>query len=539
MRFRFAVAGIGAVFFTMTQLAACGSDGGGGFDGGTDAGGGDVTTCNATQTLCGGQCVDTSNDVYDCGACGNTCAGGEACCSGLCVQTTCAFSVTSTSPKRGNQSGGDWVDLTGQGFTPDMSVFIGNGRAPALVIDATHARIQTPPGPVGTTDITLVNAQGSSTTHKAFTYISAGLDLPWQKKPMQAVRGEHPGIAVLQDGRVLIAGGTTVPDHPEDALATAEIFQRSQSGDTVTPAAGTMGVPRWRDAAMTMLDGRVLVVGGPSDDPSGCTGTQCTVGDLFDPVAGTFKATAGVMAENRTFVWAVLMVDGRVMITSDASSTVEVYDPKTDSFSTIALPGVHYFGQRIVRLRDGRVMVMGGDGCGTGTCTVAQNTVDIYDPKTNAFTAAKPMNVGRTQFTAHVLPDGRVMVFGGASISAGGVNAPLDSIEAYDPTNDTWTVEPYKLSIGRTWHASALVRDGTILVMGGYTQAGSCAPSDTVDQVDPVAGTVMSFGTLPDPNTEWNAVTMLDGSVLGVGGGACGGNALPDLDFLPGSPAPN
>jgi hypothetical protein len=115
----------------------------------------------------------------------------------------------------------------------------------------------------------------------------------------------------------------------------------------------------------------------------------------------------------------------------------------------------------------------------------------------------------------------------------------MDSIEAYDPTNDTWTTETYKLSVGRTWHASALVRDGTILVMGGYTQNSSCAPSASVDQIDPIAGTRADFGTLPDPNTEWNAVTMLDGSVLGVGGGACGGNALPDLDFLPGAPGPN
>jgi hypothetical protein len=534
---RLLLAAAGATFFTFTQVAACGGDSSG-FDGGTDGNNGDVTSCGGQQN-CGGKCVDPNTDVYNCGTCGHACAGGEACCTGLCVATTCAFAVTGVSPKRGNQSGGDWVSLTGAGFTPDLSVYIGSGRAPTRVIDATHALIQTPPGPVGTYDITITNSQGSAVTHDAFQYITAGMILPWQKKPMQNVRGEHPAIAVLQDGRVLVAGGTTVPDHPEDALPTAEIFQRSQQGDTVVPASGPMQTPRWRDAATTMMDGRVLVVGGNSDDPAGCVGTACKSGDLFDPTTNTFKATATLMSENRTFVWSVLMVDGRVMITSDSSGTAEIYDPVADTFSTRTLPSVHYFGQRIVRLRDGRVMIMGGDGCGTGTCTIAQNDVAIYDPKTDKFTAAKPMNLGRTQFTAHVLPDGRVMAFGGASISAGGVQNPMDSIEAYDPTNDTWTTQTYKLLVPRTWHASALVRDGTILVMGGYTQNGSCAPSDKVDQVDPVAGTVVPFGTLPDPNTEWNAVTMLDGSVLGVGGGACGGNALPDLDFLPGAPGPN
>jgi hypothetical protein len=96
---------------------------------------------------------------------------------------------------------------------------------------------------------------------------------------------------------------------------------------------------------------------------------------------------------------------------------------------------------------------------------------------------------------------------------------------------------PYQLMTPRTWHASALVRDGTILVMGGYTVHGQCNSSvASVEIIDPVAGSVLPFSSLPNTNTEWTAVTMLDGSVLGVGGGACGTSmALPDIDFLAGS----
>ena len=215
--------------FAFTQIAACGSSGGNPVDSGTPdvMMGNDALLCSGTQQLCGAMCTDTSSDVYNCGSCGNTCAGGEACCTGYCVKSSgCGFAVTGVTPQKGNQSGGDWVNLTGTGFSSDMSVYIGNGRAPTLYLDPMHARIQTPPGVVGYDDVTVVEGMGSSTTHKAFQYVSAGLVLPWQKKPMSAVRGEHPGIAVLQDGRVLVAGGTTVPDHPEDALYTAEIFQR-------------------------------------------------------------------------------------------------------------------------------------------------------------------------------------------------------------------------------------------------------------------------------------------------------------------------
>lgn len=166
---------ISAAFFVFVQVAACGSDGGSPFDGGSDVQTADVLSCSTPQKLCGAQCVDTSSDVYNCGTCGHTCAGGEACCAAYCVKSTgCGFAVTGVQPARGNQSGGDWVNLTGAGFTADMSVYIGNGRAPTLVIDATHARIQTPPGTVGTYDITLIESTGTSVTHAAFALRRCG-----------------------------------------------------------------------------------------------------------------------------------------------------------------------------------------------------------------------------------------------------------------------------------------------------------------------------------------------------------------------------
>jgi hypothetical protein len=52
------------------------------------------------------------------------------------------------------------------------------------------------------------------------------------------------------------------------------------------------------------------------------------------------------------------------------------------------------------------------------------------------------------------------------------------------------------------------------------------------------AGTVTLFDALVNANTGWTAVTLLDGSVLGVGGGNCSGMSLPDIDFLPGAVGP-
>jgi hypothetical protein len=506
-------------------LGSCGSSGPGGFGmTGDDAsmGGGDATAegtvCPSGQTQCNGKCVDVTADPANCGSCGLSCDGG-ACCASVCVLDTasCAFSVTAANPREGNQNGGDWIKLTGNGFGAGLQVLIGDGVAPAKALDAHTAIVQTPPAPVGTYDITVVSGSMRATLPQSFLYNGGSVVLPWTEKPMHFVRGEDPGLAVAQDGRVLIVGGTTVPDSAMNSLDSAEVYTRAN--DTAALAPGKMSIIRWHSSAVTLLDGHVLVVGGATPSP---------LADLFDPTSGNFAATKMPMSAPRARTRSVLLPDGRVLISSETESMADIYDPDLDTFTPVAQLAIHQYGF-IVRLRDGRALLGAGDG-GVTTC-------EIFDPAQGKFIPAAPLAQGRSMLTAHTLPDGRVLVIGGATLSAGAVDAPLDEMELYDPKKDTWTVAPYKLLVPRTWHASALVRDGTVLVMGGYDTDKTCHPTPNVDQVDPIKGTVVPFGTLPHPNTEWTAVTLQDGSVLGVGGGACGTPlALPSLDFLPGKP---
>jgi IPT/TIG domain/Stigma-specific protein, Stig1/Kelch motif len=508
---------------------SCGSSSpGSGFDepdAGEEGGVGNAGSCGAQKRTCGGVCVDVMSDPKNCSDCGRACDSGAQCCGGVCVTTAaCSFAVTKVNNPRLYKSGGQWITVTGSGFAKGMRVNVGDGRAPARVIDDKTAIIQTPPG-TGIVDLTIDVGGNKATLPHAFEYVEAGLQTPWQQKPMKVVRGENPGLAVLQDGRVLISGGTAVPDDPH-ALDTAEIYTRTT--DIVTPVAGQMQALRWHDASVTLLTGKVLVTG------AACAGgfASCPEGrlaDLFDPTTNTYTPTKSPMNAVRHYTRAVLLPDGRVLVSSATDPTLEIYDPETDAFTLIPHTIAHDYGF-MVRLRDGRVLLGGGDG-GIVAC-------EIFDPDTNTITPAASLREGRSMLTAHTLPDGRVLAIGGANQSAGGIHTPLDTIEAYDAKANQWTTMPYKLSIGRTWHASALVRDGTVLVMGGYTIDGRCnSLTDSVDQILPVANKTVPFANLPNPNTEWTAVTLLDGSVLAVGGGACGtASALPDIDFLPGTP---
>lgn len=438
--------------------------------------------------------------------------------------SSCDFALTGLSVSFGWLSGGDYLKLSGKGFAKGMKVFIGDGRAPVRVIDGNNATVITPPGPAGKQDV-IVELNGvKAKLPQAFQYTSAGLSEKWEQKPMQIVRGEDPALTVLQDGRVLIAGGTKVPDSTPEAVATAELYDRGT--DTVTAVSNTMSTPRWQNSAITLLDGRALVVGGAChSNLTTCNGDPIKA-DVFDPATNTFSPVAD-MTVGRAYTRTVLLPDGRVLIASANTSALEIFDPETNTFSSIPHSISHVFGV-MVRLRDGRVLLASGDGGNTAA--------ELFDPETNTLSSTGTLTQSRSKFTAHTLPDGRVICIGGASTSAGGISNPLTSIEFFDPTTGTFSAVSYQMGTARTWHASALLRDGKVLAMGGYTLPGQCGSlTDTVDQIDPVAGQVSSFPNTLNKNTEWGAVTLLDGSVLAVGGGACGtSQALPDIFFLAG-----
>jgi len=97
-------------------------------------------------------------------------------------------------------------------------------------------------------------------------------------------------------------------------------------------------------------------------------------------------------------------------------------------------------------LKDGKVLVAGGSP------GAASTTAELYDPATGTWTATGNLNVGRSQHTATLLSDGRVLVAGG-----GGGN--LTSAELYDPARGTWTATG-SLNVGRYGHTATLLSTG-------------------------------------------------------------------------------
>ena len=214
-------------------------------------------------------------------------------------------------------------------------------------------------------------------------------------------------------------------------------------------------------------------------------------GALPQVPSGTWRP-AGNMAEIRAKVSAVLLSDGRVLVTggtgrSGESATAELFG--TDgSFSSVAPMNTARSKHISVVLKDGRVLVAGGVVPGGGTT----NSAEVYNPATNSWSNVPGgMIEARSGHTATLLLDGRVLIAGGA-----GNGSTSPSVELYDPATDRFTFAG-SLSSPRRQHAAALLRDGRVLIVGGSIGNDALASTDVFD---PVAGSVFAGPSACDPS---------------------------------------
>jgi len=171
-------------------------------------------------------------------------------------------------------------------------------------------------------------------------------------------------------------------------------------------------------------------------------------------------------------------------------------------------------------LADGRVLAAGGTTGGSSFPSPALTSAELYDPATGTWTPTGAMADPRFGHSASLLPDGRVLVAGGEHPRSSRTSLSLTTAELYDPATGTWTTTA-PMNDARWEHQSVLLNDGRVLVVGGLV---SNAYATTVglalcEVYDPAAGTWSAAGTMTAPRFAHQAVRLLDGSVLAIGGG--------------------
>jgi hypothetical protein len=158
-------------------------------------------------------------------------------------------------------------------------------------------------------------------------------------------------------------------------------------------------------------------------------------------------------------------------------------------------------------LKDGRVLIAGGDYAPNPSGLPTLATAELYDPSTGEFSITGSMTTPRELHTATLLPDGRVLITGGRQYIASGRNImSLASAELYDPVTGTFTAT-VDMNEAHDAHTATLLNNGKVLINGGSILRRETRP----ELFDPATGT---FSTVDMASSTGKTVRLFDGRIL-------------------------
>lgn len=265
---------------------------------------------------------------------------------------------------------------------------------------------------------------------------------------LREARTNHTAT-LLPDGSVLVVGGVgrrSWTGHKRGITMVERYLPEKNRWVTVAPL--PQGVTA--HSAVLLPDGGVLVVGGATSDDIYSQPVKSAW--RFDLTDNSWRELSS-MQEPREGCVAVVLPDGRVLVVGGygggtgrgpSPRSAEIYTAASDrwQFTTIpALSGI--VGQPTTLLQDGQVLVLSGD-----------ETI-IFDPRTDQWAQAMRNDPQASDGSLTMLRSGEALYVGGRIVGR------------YDATTDRWRFEQSKFS--RTGHTATLLADGRVVLIGGQS----------------------------------------------------------------------
>lgn len=287
----------------------------------------------------------------------------------------------------------------------------------------------------------------------------------------------------LAQGRVLVVGGLS--SDWSTCLASSELFD---SATQTWAAVGDMSVGRCAHALVKRANGQALVTGGYDSEY-----TDQNSAEAFDPATGRWQA-APALRTARSYHEAALLPNGDVLIAGGSQLSTERLAASGNSWQTAASLPSSFVGHTLTPLPGNKALLIGGDYVLTYS-----RSLNVWSPVNTAPKSS------RYEHQTTLLGDGRVLVTQ--------YNTP--SADLFDPATGTWA-RLGGMFTPRNSHTATLMADGRVLMVGGYASDSSIDVN--TETFNPTWGTFAPAPELRANRVGHVAAALPNGSVLIAGG---------------------
>ena len=267
------------------------------------------------------------------------------------------------------------------------------------------------------------------------------------------------GQVHLADGRLMVIGGVKW-HHSGSEVGVKQTDFFDPATETWSPGP-EMSYARWYPDVMEYSDGTILAIGGQRDDAHLIAQVE-----RYDPVANAFTTLSqSVNKVVGVYSRTVLLPNGKVFMAGQNQDT-DLLDLDTSKWKLV---GNFNYGERLNGLAVllpglNKVMAMGGGGAEGSNATATAEIIDFSVP-TPSWQYTTSMHFPRANANAVLLPDGTVLVVGGARQDS--YKRPVNAAEVFNPLDQTWTVLASSQAPKAHHSTALLLPDGRVWSAGG------------------------------------------------------------------------
>ena len=335
-----------------------------------------------------------------------------------------------------------------------------------------------------------------------------------------------PASSSFPGGAILIAGGIK----NSNTTVNSEYFDLSTR--TWLPlSTGNLNTPRYDHTATTLSDGRVVVIGGKTNNTSPpLPATPPTIADsieIFDPNQNpaTWKPKLPPTGFNASIHshTATRLPDDTILVIggSDGTSSINqagIYNPSINTWT--ALPPLSVPREsHVTTVIENNVYVMGGKNYVSVNNETFSSSILVLDLKNPTSRYTLPLNFERISFTATPYLGNKILIVGGKEL----FNSTLTEstkVQLFDIEAGVLTDFSKSLSAPISGHATFILPNNRILVFGSSTQI-----------YDPLTINWRTYTTSDSsavtPRVKFTAHQFSNGSIMAIGGSTDTSSTLP------------